>query len=387
MNIAGTMARLTAEKLVDNVFDITLPLWLNQATTKSGRFNTHLGREWAQITGEATLVSQTRPIANFAIAYEHTGNRRFFDAAENGAQYLISTFRDNRHGGYYWSVNESGAATNQTKRLYGHAFVLFGLSTLARAGGGKTWINTAVETWEVVKEQFTHPAGGYQNILEHDLKPTSFPESQNPLMHLFEALLSLGELPGCEKYLEDASNLAAFVIEELVQSDTGLLPELFDVNWRPLPESEGNRIDVGHAFEWAFLLSSGVRAGLEDSFVNHAERFLDIGIRLGLNHHAGDIASPATLDGSAVRRLGAYWEPCEALRALFHHAAFRGKTANYGLFTQVADFIFSSLIDNEHGGWYTSADPQTGIVNDAKGSQWKLDYHQTTMASELAQLI
>ena len=47
----------------------------------------------------------------------------------------------------------------------------------------------------------------------------------------------------------------------------------------------------------------------------------------------------------------------------------------------------STLVDTEYGGWFQSAAPESGEVRDIKGNEWKLDYHQTTMALELIRLI
>jgi mannose/cellobiose epimerase-like protein (N-acyl-D-glucosamine 2-epimerase family) len=50
--------------------------------------------------------------------------------------YWFDTAIDWTRGGYFWSVAPDGTVRDPRKRLYGEAFVIYGLVEFHRAGGG-----------------------------------------------------------------------------------------------------------------------------------------------------------------------------------------------------------------------------------------------------------
>ena len=48
--------------------------------------------------------------------------------------------------------------------------------------------------------------------MSRSFEPDGQPLSQNPIMHLFESLVSLATVPGHERVIEDATRIADFII-------------------------------------------------------------------------------------------------------------------------------------------------------------------------------
>src|SRR5215471_6210518 len=74
------------------------------------------------------LVSSTRFIFNYAMAFREFGNLEYLDALHHGLRYLRDVHRDPASGGYAWTLR-NGVAEDRTNHCYGVAFVLLAYST------------------------------------------------------------------------------------------------------------------------------------------------------------------------------------------------------------------------------------------------------------------
>jgi mannose/cellobiose epimerase-like protein (N-acyl-D-glucosamine 2-epimerase family) len=369
-----------------HLLDDLLPCWLRACKTQTGLFLPNLDRQWNPMPCEGgTLISQGRLLFNFAAGYRLTGREEYLSAVRAGARFLVEHFRDPEYGGCYWSCAPDGSALESRKDAYGHAFAIFGLAYAFGATGDTTFRDAARDVWAVMKAQFTDRYGGLIPHFTRDFRNPSDSRSQNPVMHSFEALLALAKQAKRRDALKEAERVAAFILS-LTRPEDGALPEVYTEDWRPLPVQEGGRIDVGHQFEWAWLLSRGVEMGLPSSFLAHAERLLEAGLRLGYDAENGGIFSPASYDGALMSRAKGWWEQCEAARALLHFTFARGREDLREPLEKTVSFFQKRLIDREYGGWYMCVKPDGAVPNTEKGNVWKVDYHVVGMCLEAIRL-
>jgi len=358
----------------------TLPRWQASAATGTGLFLPHLDRRWRQ-TGKTfgTVVSQCRLLYNFACGYRLTGVQAYLDAVESGTNFLLKRFRDNEHGGWYWACSLDGAVIDNKKDCYGQAFALFGLCHAWSVLHDDRLKQEALHTWETIRTWFREPNGGFIYHFDRAFTKAAAERSQNPVMHLFEALLAAvdtGLEPGL---LSEAQQVGRFILD--LRDSTNRLPEVFDSNWKLLPESRGGHCNIGHAFEWAFLLSKGSILGLPASFIDRGREFLDYGTSIGLDREKGGIFSSASYDGTIQRKKG-WWEQCEAIRALQHYVSRRGADNLQPALESCIEYVQDAFIDLEYGGWYSEPSPRPGSPGEYKGSEWKMDYHVVGMCIE-----
>jgi mannose/cellobiose epimerase-like protein (N-acyl-D-glucosamine 2-epimerase family) len=361
-----------------------LPRWLRASPTPEGLFLCHLDRTWKH-SGPAlgTVVSQSRLLHNMACGYRLTGDNAYLEALEGGLDFLLTHFRDKTHGGWHFACERSGRATDLAKDLYGHAFALFGLSHAFGVTSRDDAREAALHTWQVVVDRFREPSGGFICLLSQDFSAAEPERSQNPVMHLFEALMAAAEHGVGECLLCEAEHIAGFVCGGLLDA-RGRLPELYDAQWQPLPESEGGRIDVGHQFEWAYLLSHAVEQGVDSAYLPRAEGLLQAGIELGFDPDGGGVRSPVFPDGRACGAEKGWWQQCEALRALVHYIWLRGRMGLVDTLVAQLNFVKRACIDPDLGGWYARPASGDGARDTAKGSVWKVDYHVVAMGMEAA---
>ena len=373
------------EHLVNDI----LPHWLNNTKTENGLFFTHFGRAWERRPGKiCTLVSQCRLLYNFSVGYHLTRGTGYLEAMNRGADALLRYFHDSEDGGWWWSCDFDGKAIDLQKDLYGHAFVIFGLTHASKATGRDDLKRKAMETWEVVRSRFRDEHGGFWGKMTRSFAPAPHTPSQNPIMHLTEALFALAGIDDSGGARQGSEEVAGFVLNRLIRRSDGILPELYDTEWKELSAEKGGRIDVGHAFEWAYLLSHAAECNWPQHYLKAAERLLERGLEMGFDEKEGGIVSPARPDGTVVSGVKGWWEQCEAIRALLHFAVVRSyKNADAPLEKTIA-FVQRNFVDKEYGGWFMLPPAAAGERQPSfdKGSEWKLDYHVVGMCAEAIRL-
>ena len=75
-------------------------------------------------------------------------------------------------------------------------------------------------------------------------------------MHLLEgalAWMAIDDDPGWRRMADD---LAQLCLEKFIDPATGALREFFATDWSPAPGIDGQTVEPGHHYEWAFLLDA-----------------------------------------------------------------------------------------------------------------------------------
>ena len=355
-------AALSAAPLDRNWFQRSLEEetthWRVAAATSNGFFQPNLDRQWRPAPKQiGTLVSQCRQIYVMAAGYEATRNAAFLESLRKGTDFLLAHFRDSEHGGYFFSTTPEGKVVDDSKDSYGHAFVIFGLSHAARVTGDARYREAALKAWADMKKHFRDGPVFIKPRLNRTFSAARGANSQNPMMHLFEALLALHDATGSREVYRDARTLADAIFSRLFQERGGYLPEFYDSDWKPMPPEKRGHIDLGHQFEWAFLLSHAVEKGFPKQYLKTAGRLLDYGMAKAWDSEAGGIYSRSSYDGVVVKEPKMWWQQAEHLRAVSHYAALRGRSDLWPAFDKSLDFVKRNFMDSEYGGWYFDYDP------------------------------
>jgi len=369
--------------------------WVDFAPSPGGFLRSDADVSWRP-RGEntASLVSQTRLLFTFGRGLRRLDQNRnhaallekLRSALAAGTGFLVKTFRDDRRGGWFQAADAAGRITDDRKDLYGHAFVILALAETAGLPGLPAadadalvleCVNTAVG-------RFRDASGGFIRHMNRDFTvDLDDKRTQNPVMHLFEALSAAAHSPALpaqtrKTALAAAEEVLNFVLHTLFSDGKHCLPEYYDNAWRELPPENGGRIDIGHQFEWSFLLRStplthGVQAA---EIAARRSELLQFGVENGVIRPSGAVRS--NLDSPPDAPI-VWWTQCEAVRAL--HAA-GGEDEE--LFAAAFDFYRKFFADEQQGGCYGTVTPDGRPIDTNKGSLWKAAYHETGMLLELA---
>ena len=379
-----------------HLVDEILPKWL-MATTGKGLFLPHFDRAWRPLGRNfGTLVSQGRLLYNFSQGYALTGDISYRTAVENGAQFLLDHFRDRKYGGWYWSCGLDGEVQDRRKDGYGHAFALFGLAHAYHCTHDQALQEAFLQTWVILSRHFRDRQGGFIWRMTEQFAVADEIRSQNPVMHTFEALLTAGTVGGVPGLLEEARGVGDFVLSKLVRKTDRRLPEVYNAAWEELPSGmemrppqgymAGGRLDIGHAFEWAYLASYAAELGFPAEYLSYANSFMLYGLTLGFDWQTGGIYSPSSPTGQLLTQRKGWWEQCEAIRAMTHFVVRNHRDDLAEPLHRTIDFVQTSLIDPEYGGWYPGVEANIATEGLEKGNEWKLDYHVVGMCMEAIRL-
>lgn len=245
-----------------------------------------------------------RQLFVFSQAGDAEHAHRLFDS-------LRRRFADARHGGWFYSVDASGAPLDTTKDLYTHAFVVFACAAYFAAFGNRDALATLNETAELTEARFAAaPASGLLHAaLDADFSTVRDGLLQNPLMHLTEAYLAAHDATGDAAFADALGRVALGVTRTFVHAPTGCIAEL------PIGAAD-NRLEPGHQFEWFYLVrragASIAGSGLDDAL----GRAFDFAERFGVDRASGGVCAALDEQGAVKDATQRIWAQTEYLRAL-----------------------------------------------------------------------
>lgn len=219
-----------------------------------------------------------------------TGNNKFSAKADKIFEFMITAFWDFENGGWFSKLNLDGSVQNQTKDLYAHAFVLFGLANYKNSLDRKTTHDWIDKTLTIIERQFSRKDGSFCQDLSGDFVDLS-PQirSQNPHMHLLEAVLYLLENDKQNsRYLTLVNRLLNLFESKILDSENKLIREYLDQSFKPKLVNSFI-IEPGHHYEWAWLLNWSDKIHKSKKYDTLTKTLFDTGWRLGWDFNNGGV--------------------------------------------------------------------------------------------------
>lgn len=293
------------------LFDHALPLWWDRGFDRNSRcFHERLSTLGAPVIMPRRIRVQARQTFVFAYAGQLGWSGPWREAVEAGLDVLLE--RGIRaDGGTCHSLDPNGRPYDKRRDLYDLAFVVLALAKTSMVlGGNRDAIKAAERLVDWLYAHWTEPTGG---IYEGDIVPVP-PRRQNPLMHMFEALLALYEATNNSTHLHRASQIARFIRDRCFDHDNGALPENFDAFWHPVETEGGIIVEPGHQFEWYWLLAWWRKLGGGD-MREIAERMRLHGEVYGVAVRSAFVWDEVYLDGRIRSRTTRLWPHAERIKA------------------------------------------------------------------------
>jgi len=291
-----------------------LPVWATLGVEPDGGFIDALSAAGEQVGAVRRARVQARQVFVFAAAGRLGWSGPWARLAATGLERFVQTSL--RGDGLYRSrVERSGSPLDDLAALYEQAFALLALASAAEClPGRERWTSLAHELRGAV-DALRHKGGGWREAGDH-------PFQANAQMHLLEASLAWDRIEPDAAWAALARELATLALDRFI-APSGALHEFFDADWRPLQAVEGQLIEPGHQFEWAWLLDGWGRRHGDARAVDAARRLAEVGAR-GFAPQLGVLADALDEDLNLASGRARLWPQAEWLRAalrLARHAS------------------------------------------------------------------
>ncbi|MBV8682959.1 MAG: AGE family epimerase/isomerase [Caulobacteraceae bacterium] len=284
--------------------------WCFGADHEGGGFHEALSPQFAPLDGPRRSRVQARQVFVYATAGKLGWQGPWRAAARHGLEALDDQFL-RKDDLYRFAAPGSGnTAAEDSALLYEQAFVLLALAAVAEADVAiePRSADRAARLAVTVRNAFAHRAGGFSA----DLGGTAF--LSDPLMHLFEASLAWLRIGAGDLWRDLAAEIFDLFSSRLFDREGGRVYEAYDRDWRPLETTSDDRIEPGHQFEWAWLLSQWVALGGDIAAAGMAQRLYRTG-KQGVSAASGLVVDALNDDLSVARASSRLWPQTEWLRA------------------------------------------------------------------------
>jgi sulfoquinovose isomerase len=278
---------------------------------------------------------------------------------DHGMDYLWNKHRDQKFGGYVWSLDDEGKG-DDAKQAYGHAFVLLAGAS-AKLAGHPLADKVLADATEVIERRFwDDKAGAVREEFGRDWSQISTYRGQNSNMHLTEALMAAFEATGEKPYLDKAVRIAQRIIRDNAVPLGHRVAEHFDESWvvdkAYKHENEMFRpsgTTPGHWLEWARLLYQlWVLSNKQHSWMPEAARNLfRSAVELGWDKVHGGFFYTLDWDDKPAMREKLWWPVAEAIGAAAFISAHDHDVYFQAWYRKLWDYAENHVIDHARGGW------------------------------------
>ena len=341
--------------------------------------------------GAALLIS-ARCLWAFSKGYEIFGDEKYLKAADRAFE-GYPLFRDSINGGFHTFIFPDEKFDR--KKIYDHAFAIYGLSQYYFVSKKKEALDLAFEIFDFIEEvACDKELGGYYNHFSVDWKPTEqprrYPENtvkdMNCMLHLLEAYTLFYDVTKDEKVLDALKKLTRITLDKIVNKETGHLNMYFDRKLNVLSDE----ITCGHDIETSWLLWETALVLDDEELkkeIKEATLLLaNAGLRDGFFEEHGGIFNK-TKKGLHTN----WWEQAEAVVGTYNVYSLTGEEKYLSYSEKIWEFIKRVFI-YENGEWRDSLfipfeSGEYIFPNPVKVTPWKCPYHNFRMCAEMMRRI
>ncbi|RXE86489.1 AGE family epimerase/isomerase [Pseudoalteromonas sp. A757] len=361
----------------------TLSFYAPNCVDERGGFN-HFFKDNGEVYDANTrhLVSSTRFVFNYAMAYDYFKEPADLDKVRHGIDYLETVHRQ-ENGGYAWLL-ENGNVVDGTNHCYGLAFVLLAHASALKVGLSES--KSVIErVWQLLEEKYFEPEFGlYKDEFDADFNQADKYRGQNANMHTCEALIACFEATQDEKFLQRAYKLADNMVNRQAAKAEGLIWEHYDSQWQV--DLEYNKDDPKHLFrpwgfqpghqtEWSKLLLLINRYMPKPWLVEKAVHLFDESLKAAWDSEFGGICYGFAPDKSICDDDKYFWVQAESFAAAALLALETGDESYWQWYDRIWQYAWDNFVDHEYGAWYRILNNKNEKYSDEKSPAGKTDYH------------
>lgn len=282
-----------------------LPLWSAVGRDDDGAFAELLTLEGRHVTSQRRARVQARQVFVFAEAGRMGWNGHWKQCVTTGLSWLDTHYL--RHDGLTRTLlSDTGEVLDDTPFLYDQAFQMLARAHALMAGVEGDHHAKAVTARETLLAKAPKEGG----LIEAG----AHPYQSNAHMHLLEASLAWETAGGDEGWTALADRIVNLASTRFIDPRGGFLREFFKPDWTPADGEDGDLVEPGHQFEWAWLLARYGRARGDATFIALAKRLHAFG-RIGIGARRQVALDALSTDGAPRGRRARLWPQTEWMKS------------------------------------------------------------------------
>jgi mannose-6-phosphate isomerase len=300
--------RATCAALRQWLLDDAYPLWWTHgADHQRGGFHECLQADGQPVHAPRRARLHPRQIYAYSLADDLGCDGLTLPAVRHGLDFYLRHY-PRADGLMRTLVAPDGASLSDEVLLYDQAFALFGLAAAFEVLNDESIRDRARDLLALLRRSFAHPLGGFIEAPAADIPLTS-----NSHMHLFEAAMAWRELDSDPRWQTLGAEMAELAVTRFRHD--GQIREFFTADWSPVPGHEGERVEPGHQFEWAWLLLRWATPLKDQRIATAALALLDLAEARGVDAQRGVAMNALLADGAIHDGQARLWPQTERLKA------------------------------------------------------------------------
>lgn len=385
-------------RVSEHLFGHILPFWSGPAVDHQqggwmGWLTNNLQPDRARPKG---LIVNSRILWAFSAAYRTRPEPLYREMADRAFDYVTNRFWDSKHGGAYWRLDDQGRVINDSKKTYGQAFYIYGLTEYHLAFNSPAALERARELFRLIElNAHDEKFGGYVEVCNHDWtmadanarlseKDMNEKKSMNNHLHVLEAYTNLYRAWKEPVVASQLRELIDIFLTRILDGRTRHFHHFFDERW----QVRSDTYTFGHDIEGSWLLCE---AAIELGDAELLGRVQTAALQIAKTAFDEGFGADGGLfyEGKAGKIVDSgreCWPQAEALVGFLNAFQISRDEKFLNAALQVWSFINTYLVDRVHGEWFwrieTNGKPDPSLP---KVSEWKGPYHGTRACLETLQ--
>jgi mannobiose 2-epimerase len=319
---------------------------------------------------------------------------------KQGIDFLFNNFHDKEFDGYYWIVEEDGTPKDTNKIIYGHSFLIYGLSEYALLTGDEGAKNEAIRIFNLLQERVADKKdkGYFEHFdREFNLKKSrgdiSVHKSLDVHMHLMEAFTTLYELTQANNHKKALEDVIELIFDKMVEPKTKTGISMFTADWKPIAnveldtvwgrdrfDEDGKDTDItsyGHNIEltWLYLHAQDILDIPREKSLERVQPVYEHTFTNGVDWKYGGLYVEGERFGNATEKTKEFWQQAEAMVGFLDAYTMTKDEKYLDAFMNIHDFVFEKIINWEQGEWFALTEENGDLIWDYMGTSWKVFYH------------
>ncbi|MGF1539689.1 MAG: AGE family epimerase/isomerase [Pleurocapsa sp.] len=368
----SNLAELYKNELLNNV----IPFWEQYSIDgEYGGYFSCLDHEGKVYDTDKFIWLQNRQLWTFSMLYNRLEPREnWLQIAKSGADFLAKHGRDSQ-GNWYFALNRQGQPLIQPYNVFSDCFAAMAFSQYALASGEDGARKIALQAYNNVLRRQDNPKGEYNKVYPgtRPMKTLAVP------MILANLSLEMDWLLEGDRIDRVLDRTVAEVMEDFLDSETGLMYENVTPEGEHLDCFEGRLINPGHGIEAMWFIMDIAHRRHNKQLINQAVDVVLNILNFSWDKEYGGIYYFMDAKGYPPQQLEwnqkLWWVHLETLVALAMGYGFTGREECKTWYQKVHDYTWEHFADSNYGEWFGYCDRQGEVLLNLKGGKWKGCFH------------